>query len=109
MNVYFSQFDLQSSPNCERDSFSVMTSKNQKDIYRYCNQLHSLELRRIKRVQMTFHSDYAVARGGIKATVCLSNLHDPVTESDLEKRMPCTCDEDPVARRRKKDSSKHLP
>ena len=106
MTVYFSQFDMQSSDRCENDSFSVQTSKDQQDIYRYCNSLHKLELRRINRVQMTFHSDSAVARGGIKATACLSNLRDPVTETELEKELPCTCHVEPSARRRKKDSSK---
>lgn len=106
MTVYFSQFDVQSSERCANDSFSVQTSKNQQDIYRYCNSLHRLEIRRIKRVQITFHSDSVVARGGIKGTVCLSNLHDPVTESELDNQLPCTCNVEPGARRRRKNSSK---
>lgn len=104
MTVYFSRFDLQKSDRCVNDSFSVQTSKDQRDIYRYCETLHDIKIKRIKRVQMTFHSDNEIVGGGIHATACLSNLHDPITETEFESRMPCTCSLEPGARRRKKSS-----
>lgn len=105
MSVYFSVFDLQvteASDRCKQDSFTVQTSKYQQDIRKYCNNLHWIKLKRIRRVQMTFHSDHAVTRGGIKAVACLSNLHDPSSETELSQQLPCTCD--PSVQRRKKDS-----
>lgn len=98
MSVYFSQFDLEVSNACEKDSFSVQISKHRLNkgtndfFYRYCNNLHKIVIKRRKRIQMTFHSDRAVTRGGIKATVCLSNLHDPASEEELNQQLPCTCD-----------------
>lgn len=103
MTVYFSQFDLEVSERCTKDSFSVQTSKEDPEIHRYCNDLHKIEIKRKRRVQMTFHSDPTVQRGGIRATVCLSDQHDAVTEDDLNQRFPCSCTEKP-ARRRKKSS-----
>lgn len=108
MSVYFSRFDLEVSNACEKDSFSVQISKYRPDkgtkdfFYRYCNNLHKIVIKRRKRIQMTFHSDRAVARGGIKATVCLSNLHDAATEEELNEQLPCTCDS--TKARRKKAS-----
>lgn len=105
MSVVFSQFDLQvteASDRCKQDSFTVQTSKFQHDIRKYCNNLHWIELKRIRRVQMMFHSDDAVTRQGIKAMACLSNQNDPTTERELIEQLPCTCD--PSAQRRKKDS-----
>lgn len=106
MTVYFSQFDLQVSGRCSNDSFSVQTSRDQQDIYRYCNDLHKIEIKRKKRVQMTFHADSAVEQGGIKATVCLSNLQDAVSDNEFNQRFPCTCNLKSSSRRRRKVSNK---
>lgn len=102
MSVYFYQFDLQVSERCAKDSFTVQISKDRQDIRKYCNNLHWIELKRIKRVQMTFHSDDAITRGGIHAVACIRSQHDPSTERELSEQLPCTCDLS--ARRRKKDS-----
>lgn len=105
MSMHFSTFDLQvteASDRCKQDYFTVQTSKTQQDIPKYCNNLHWIELKRIRRVQMTFHSDNAVARDGIQAVACLSNLHDPSNERELKEQLPCTCDRS--VQRRKKDS-----
>lgn len=102
LSVYFTDFDLQVSDRCGKDSFSVQTRKYQLDNYRYCNNLNWIEIKRKRRVQMTFHSDGAVAMTGIKATACLSSLHDPASETEFNQRLPCTCD--PSAQRRKKAS-----
>lgn len=103
MSVHFSTFDLEAAePSCRKDFFTVQTSKDQQDIRKYCNNLHWIEIKRINRVQMTFHSDDSVAREGIRAVACLSNLHDPSDERELNEQLPCTCD--PSLRRRKKNS-----
>lgn len=102
MNVYFQQFDLEVSDRCTKDSFSVQTKKDQMEIYRYCNNLHAIEIRRINRVQMTFHANPHIERGGIKATACITNLHDAVSEDELNQALPCTCTPDPKNKRRKK-------
>ena len=105
MSVYFSTFDLQvtePSDRCKQDFFTVQTTKYQQDIRKYCNNLDFIEIKRINRVQMTFHSDEAVAREGIKAVACISSLHDPSDERELNEQLPCTCD--PSLRRRKKNS-----
>ena len=102
MTLYFTDFDLEVSERCSKDSFSVQTSKYQQDVYRYCHNLHEIEIRRKKRVQLTFHSDRAITREGIRATACLSNLHDPTTGAGLNQQLPCTCN--PSTQRRKKQS-----
>ncbi len=103
MIITFSQFDLEVSDRCQKDYFSVQTSKDQYDIYRYCNNLDRVEIRRRRRVQLTFHSDYAVAKSGIKATVCLSNLEE---KSD-GNQFPCSCGSSTSRRKRSINSCEH--
>jgi hypothetical protein len=107
MSVHFSTFDLEVSDKCEKDYFTVQTRKYENNIHKYCNNLNWIELRRINRVQMKFHSNHAVARGGIKAVACLSNLHDPIDEGELTSRLPCTCDAIERRRRKKSQSRKY--
>ena len=87
MNVYFREFDLEGSSECKKDNFSVQTSKNQRDIRKYCHNLEEIEIRRRRRVQMTMHSDEDIASRGIYATVCISNLPE---ETNINQE-PCTC------------------
>lgn len=101
MTVYFSKFDLEVSERCEKDNFTVQTNKNQREIYKYCNDLHRIEIKRRRRVQMVFHSDAGVEMGGIKAVACISNLIDASSEDELDKRFPCTCNRSGSTRRKK--------
>ena len=86
MNIYFSEFLIESSDTCSKDYFSVQTSKNQQDIPRYCDTLHRIEIRNRRRVQLYFHTDDSVEKRGIIASVCLSNW--PETG---DNQLPCTC------------------
>ena len=87
-NITFNVFDLESSPSCTKDYFAVQTSRNQQDIYKYCHHLRGIEVRR-RKVQLTLHSDRGIARRGIYANVCISNLPQDMTED----QPPCTCRE----------------
>ena len=102
MTVYFSQFDLEVSDRCNKDSFSVQTSKRQREIYRYCKTLHSFESRGKKRIQMTFHSDDSIPKGGIRATVCISNRVNTMSDNDFDSQLPCTCNTTSSSPRRRK-------
>lgn len=102
MTVYFSEFDLEVSERCQKDSFSVQYSQRQDHINRYCNNLHRIEFKTINRVQMTFHSDREVQGRGIKATACISNARHPESLTQLDQQLPCTCS--PSTERRKKSS-----
>ena len=93
MKIVFTEFDLESSPSCEKDFFSVQTSKNQDDIHKYCHNVNEIEIRRRRRVQLTMHSDEAIARRGVYASLCISNLPE---QTDVDQA-PCTCR--PVSRR----------
>lgn len=87
VNIVFNIFDIESSSKCKKDYFSVQTSKKQSNIHRYCHNLEEIEIRRRRRVQLTVHSDEDVARRGVHATMCISNLPED-TAADQD---PCTC------------------
>lgn len=93
MKIIFTEFDLESSPSCEKDFFSVQTSKNQDNIHKYCHNINEIEIRRRRRVQLTMHSDEAIARRGIHASLCISNLPDQTAMDQA----PCSCR--PVSKR----------
>ena len=97
MKIYFRVFDLEASPQCNKDNFTVQTSKKQGDIHKYCHNLEEIEIRRRRRVQLTMHSDEDIARRGIYATVCISNM----PEDTLVDQEPCTCQQKRVRRARR--------
>ena len=110
MVVVFTKFELEISDKCKSDSFSVQTSKDQQEIYRYCNDPRRIEIKNRKRVQMTFKSDDAVAMGGFKANVCIENIPDDDDDGhhdDISSVCNCTPTKrrNRRRRRRKRDNS----
>ena len=100
MVMFFTEFELESSPNCSKDFFSIQTSKTQKDIVKYCGSVgeianKTISIRNRRRVQMQFHSDENHTRRGVKAAYCFQDLktYDP--------DVPCGCNADTSAVRRR--------
>lgn len=91
--IFFSEFDLESSPNCSKDYLSIQTHKNQTPIPKYCGGISSLprEIRvdRARRTQLHFHSDESNTRRGIHATFCFQKSKD-IRKDDIS----CTCNTD---------------
>lgn len=85
MVVYFALFNLEISEMCQNDNFTVQYEKDQQNIHRYCNSLRELKIRK-RRVQMKFHSNDAITRGGIKAHVCLTS-----DNKKTDDKLPCNC------------------
>ena len=90
MVVYFAEFDVESSPDCENDYFSVQMKKNEPST-RYCGGLTSvpekIEVANRRRVQMVFHADksnFTLGRG-VHATFCFQNL------KEVDPDYPCSC------------------
>ncbi len=100
MVMFFTEFELESSPNCSKDFFSIQTSKKQQDIVKYCGSVgeianKTISIRNRRRVQMQFHSDENHTRRGVKAAYCFQDLktYDP--------DVPCGCNADTSAVRRR--------
>ena len=85
MVMYFQEFDLETTENCQKDYFTIQTSKLQTNIPKYCSSLHKVEIRNRRRVQIWLHSDDTVAKRGIHAAFCFRNW--PANANDL----PCNC------------------
>ena len=85
MTMAFSLFDLEPSDGCDKDYFSIQTSKNHTKSAspKYCDQLMSVEIRWRKRAQFWLHSDEENEGKGIRAAFCFS-------PSDREG-MACSC------------------
>ena len=96
MIIYFREFDLEQTEGCVKDYFTIQTSKAQKNIPKYCNSLHRVEIRNRRRVQVWFHSDETVAKRGIYGTFCFSKW--PASEDDT----PCNCNLVSSRRRRQR-------
>ena len=100
MVIYFSEFDIKSSPNCMLDNFTVQTSKRQADIRKYCDTLHHIEINNRRRVQLWFHSslfdpeldDPLPEKRGIFAMTCFA--------SRLSNSPPCSCNSEHIPQRR---------
>lgn len=102
--LFFSEFDLESSPNCSKDYFSVQSTKKQKNIPKYCGGLSSVpkEIQISKRrAQFHFHSDASNVRKGIHATFCFQKAKN-VQPDDI----PCSCNTDTSGIRKRK-AKKH--
>lgn len=91
--LFFSEFDLESSPNCTKDYFTIQQTKNQKNIPKYCGGLSSLPEEGITvnkiRTQLHFHSDETNTRKGVHATFCFQKSKN-VSPDDI----PCSCNTD---------------
>lgn len=90
MVMYFGEFDMESSSDCENDYFSVQTKKNNPTT-RYCGGLSSvpekIEVPNRRRVQMVFHADksnFTLGRG-VHATFCFQKL------KEFDPDYPCSC------------------
>ena len=100
MVIYFSEFDIKSSPNCMLDNLTVQTNKNQTDIRKYCDTLHRIVINYRRRVQLWFHSslfdpqldDPLPAKSGIFAMTCFA--------SRSSNSRPCSCNSDHNPKRR---------
>jgi hypothetical protein len=90
--LFFSEFDLESSPNCSKDYLTVQSTKRQKDIPKYCGGISSvpkeITIHR-RRAQFHFHSDNTNTRKGVHATYCFQKSTD-VRPDDI----PCSCNTD---------------
>ena len=104
--LFFSEFDLESSPNCTKDYFTIQSTKRQKNIPKYCGGLTSIPeqvtVNKI-RTQLHFHSDDTNTRKGIHATFCFQKSKN-VSPDDV----PCSCNTDlsGIERRHTKERSK---
>ena len=93
MVMFFTEFDLESSPDCSKDFFSIQTHKQQRDVIKYCGSVgeianKTISIRNRRRVQLHFHSDESHTRRGVKAAYCFQDLktYDP--------DVPCSCKAD---------------
>lgn len=98
MRVTFETFDIETTPKCVRDYFSVQTSKNPEEVLVFCDELVEILIKRRKRVQFKFHSDNGEHAGGIHAKVCLQELN----ASEEDRR--CNCGPSSKRQRRTIDS-----
>jgi len=94
MHVQFLNFSIEESDNCERDYFSMQTSKDPSDIVVFCHKLDWIEIKYRKRVQFTLHSDHAVHNGVLASKISYLKL-------DCAEGEDCTCDQ-PLERRRRR-------
>ena len=95
MVMFFTEFELESSPNCSKDFFSIQTSKTQKDIVKYCGSVgeianKTISIHNSSQVQMQFHSDEHHTRRGVKAAYCFQELN-------TYNSVPCSCNADTSA------------
>lgn len=88
--MLFEDFDLEATQECDKDYFSVQTSKNQGDIRKYCKSLESITIQRRKRAQFWFHADESVQRRGILARYCFRTI---VKNSSQQRG--CDCNQEP--------------
>ena len=86
--ILFEEFDVEPTTNCEKDYFSVQTSKNQPDIRKYCGSLESITIQRRRRTQLWFHSDDSVQHRGIFARYCFRRIP---TNSSRQWQLRCDC------------------
>ena len=104
MLLYFDDFDLESTPNCTKDFFSIQDKRNG-TVTKYCGGISNLpnvtnssqiQIKR-RRVQLTFHSDSSVTKKGLRATFCFQNRKSVTFP-------PCSCNINTtkVARRRRR-------
>ncbi len=99
MVMFFTEFDLESSPDCSKDFFSIQTSKKQKDIIKYCGSVgeianKTISIRNRRRVQLHFRSDEDHTRRGVKAAYCFQDL------KTYDADVPCGCNTDTSSVRR---------
>lgn len=90
--MFFSEFDLESSPNCSKDYFTIQSTKRQAKIPKYCGGISSapkdVQITK-RRAQFHFHSDSDEVRSGIRATYCFQKNRD-VDPNDVL----CNCNAD---------------
>ena len=102
MVLYFGEFDIESSPDCQNDYFSVQIKKNVAAT-RYCGGLTSvpekIEVGHRRRVQMVFHADKSnFTRGrGLHATFCFQKL------KGFDPDYPCSCNANISSMKKKRD------
>ena len=101
MVMFFDEFDLESSPNCTKDYFSIQSSKKQQDIIKYCGSVaeisnKTISIRNRRRVQMIFHSDENHTRRGVRAAFCFQDL------KTYNPDVPCGCNADISGVRKRK-------
>lgn len=73
MVVAFSEFDLDSTPNCTKDFFTIQTKKN-RAVQKYCGGISSVPSNLTitqRRAQFGFHADGSDSRMGVFASFCL--------------------------------------
>lgn len=87
--IVFEEFEVESTEDCEKDYFSVQTSKNQADIRKYCKSLESITVQRRKRVQLWFHADESIERRGLLARYCFR----AITQNSTQQRS-CNCNQE---------------
>ena len=85
LEIIFSEFDIESTKNCDKDFFAVQITKKKKGIRKYCKSLESITIQRRRRVQLWFHADEEVQRRGIFAQFCFSAI------ARMENSFPCDC------------------
>ena len=100
--IVFEEFDLEATGNCDKDYFSVQTSKNQRNIRKYCKSLESISIQRRRRAQLWFHSDDSVRRRGIFASYCFRRI---ATNSSQQLRCDCNLGGSHTRRRRRRRST----
>ena len=98
--VLFEDFDLEATSTCEKDYFSVQTSKRQKDIRKYCKSLESITVQRRRRVQLWFHADDSVERRGILAQFCFRAI-----AANSSEQLRCDCNQGDSQSRRRDERS----
>ena len=96
--ILFDDFDLQPTDSCDKDYFSVQTSKNQNDIRKYCRSLESITIQYRRRVQLWFHADELVEGRGILARFCFRSLVSNSSQCDCNQE-----DAQPRNRRRRSE------
>ena len=85
--IIFEDFDLEVTRDCEKDYFSVQTSKSQPDIRKYCRSLESITVQYRRRVQLWFHADDTVQRRGIHAQYCFRQIRENSSQ------LTCDCNQ----------------
>ena len=84
MIVTFQEFDLDSTPNCTKDYFTIQTQKDG-EVQKYCGGISSIPTNMTlthRRAQFSFHSDGDDSRMGVYATYCLQRNNEFETMCD---------------------------
>ena len=106
--ILFEEFDVEQTPDCEKDFFTVQTSKNQPDIRKYCRTLESITIQRRRRAQLWFHSDNSIQRRGIFARYCFRRISTNSSQQQRQSmQLRCDCNLGGSHTRRRRQSPPH--